>query len=545
MSASPADRTPGRTPNGGPPPVMRRPKPADPMVRPKPRNRLRPQGAPPTNGAGGAHANGLSVPGQGQTQVMPQHSGRPVTVPPRRPSPGICNLPDDTASQISGFSSPAIASYTDFPLVTTKRAFMEGLRHHVIRFASKKDIDPRNTGVFTRPVRLHRRDPRAPPGGGGGNGDDDVAMGGVDSKDGLIDIKEREKQELLKAQRDAVREAEMAQVAPSANTGGQKKLNAFKKKTQQIYRNDKTDEQKAESKLRYEETLPWFLEDFENRQTWVGSYEAALSETHAMLVQGQDGAFRMVPLERWYKFTPKKQKILTIEEAEERLNKKVTQPRWFQRGELDKKAKETEEHNLKKTKKLFLGKWEKDEGDQGSRPVITKNEHIDADDLDFIEDRFADDEENGPFEAENEETKEAEERIQRDQKQANIFDLKDEKEYEKQERLEKEEKEAEKKLGKGVKKALMKREKNYIYDSESSDNPYSETVGNKMRFAQTLLISCVERVRRHRGRNSERRGTEERRRTEKGRRKEGDNIRSRKVESIQELFWHDYPHTKV
>ncbi len=490
MSASPADRTPGRTPTGGQPQVMRRPKPADPMVRPKPRNKPRPQGTPSINGVGGAHSNGRSVPGQGQTQVMPQHPGRPMVVPPRRPSPSIPNLPDDSEIKTSGFSSPALAPYTDFPLVTTKRAFMEGLRHHVIRFASKKSVDPQNTEEFTRPVRLHRRDPRAPPGGGGGNKDDDMAMDGVDSKDGLIDSKERERQELLKAQRDAAREAEMAQVAPSANTGGQKKLNAFKKKTQQIYRNDKTDEQKAESKLRYEETLPWFMEDFDNKQTWVGSYEAALSETHMILVHGQDGTFRMLPLERWYKFTSKNQfKSLTIEEAEARLDKKVTQPRWFQRGELDKIAKESEKQNSRQAKKLWLGKID---GDQASRSTITKNEHVDADDLDFIEDRFADDEENGMFEVENEETKEAEERIQRDQKQANIFDLKDEKEYDKQDRLEKKEKETEKKLGKGVKKALMKREKNFIYDSDSEDNPYSETVRPKMRLMKTLLIRGTE-----------------------------------------------------
>ncbi len=418
---------------------------------------------------------------------MPQHPGRPEIVPPRRPSPRIPNLSDDSTPQTSGFSSPAVAPYTDYPLVTTKRAFVEGLRHHVIRFSSKKNVDPRDTEEFTPPVRLHRRDPRAPPGGGGGNKDDDVVMDGVNSQDGLTDSKERERQELLKAQRDAAREAEMAQVAPSANAGGQKKLNAFKKKTQQIYRNDKTDEQKAESKLRYEETLPWFMEDFDNKQTWVGSYEAALSETHAMLVHGQDGAFRMVPLERWYKFTSKNQfKTLTIEEAEARLEKKVVQPRWFQRGELDKKAKEFEQQNSRQAKKLFLGKIN---GDKVSRTTITKNEHIDADDLDFIEDRFADDEENGIFEVENEETKEAEDRIQRDQKQANIFDLKDEKEYDKQDRLEKREKETEKKLGKGVKKALMKREKNFIYDSDSDDNPYSETVRPNVNFTGTLLIN--------------------------------------------------------
>ena len=469
MSASPAERTPGRTPNGGPPPVIRRPRPADPMVRPKPRNKPGAQIKATPNGLNMTHPASLSAPGHGRTQVMPQHPGRPLAPQIRRPSPGIAGSAEDSVRQTSGFSSPAVAPYTDHPLVTTKRAFLEGLRHHVIRFSSKKNVDPRNPEDFTPPVRLHRRDPRAP-GGGGGSKE-------IESKDGLAESKEREQQELIKAQREAVREAEMAQVAPSVNTGGQKKPNAFKKKTRQIYRNDKTDEQKAESKLRYEETLPWFLEDFDNKQTWRGDYEAALSETHAMLVHGQDGTFRMVPLERWYKFTPKNTfKALTLDEAEAKQNKKTVEPRWIRRGELEKKLKEHEQHNSKRAKKLFVGKWEREIGADKESAVVTKNEHVDADDLDFVEDRFADDEENGPFEIETEDTKEAEERIQRDQKQANIFDLKAEKEYEKEEKLEKEEKEAEKKLGKGVKKALMKREKNYIYDSDSDDNPYTEKV---------------------------------------------------------------------
>lgn len=350
---------------------------------------------------------------------------------------------------------------------------MEGLRHHVARFASKKIIDPRDTNQFTHPVRLHRRDPRAPAFGSGGMKDENTEMGGLD----VVDDKERERQEIIKAERDAHRAAEMAQVAPLAASGGGKKLNAFKKKTQQIFRNDQTEEQKAESKLRYEEALPWHLEDFDGKQVWVGSYEAALSESYAVLVHGQDGTFRMVPLEKWYKFTPKNQfKTLTIEEAEMRMGQKVKDPRWFMDSQQATKEKQHEQENKKAVRGLFLGKWEKGVGGGGTSAPKTKQEQADADDLDFEEDRFADDEENILFEGEVEETKEAEDRIKRDQLQANIFDLKEEKEYEKAEQEEKKEKDAEKRLGKGVKKALMKREKNYIYDSDSADNPYSEEV---------------------------------------------------------------------
>ena len=350
---------------------------------------------------------------------------------------------------------------------------MEGIRHHVARFSSKKDIDPRNSTEFVRPVRLHRRDPRAPAGGAGSK-DEGVDNAEVDAK-GAMDDKEKERLEIVRAEREAQREAEMAQVAPAANTGGQKKANTFKKKTQQIFRNDKTDEQKAESKLRYEEALPWHLEDFENKNTWVGSYEAALSETYAYLVHGPDGKFHMVPLEKWYKFTPKNQfKTLTIEEAENRMGKKVKDPRWFMQSQQATKEMQNEQENKKATSKLFLGKWEKGAGDGGSAAPRVKQEQADADDLDFQED-VADDEADGVIEGDDEDLKQAEERIKRDQLQANIFDLKDEKEYDQVEQAERKKRDAERKLGKGVRKALLKREKNYVYDTDSG-NPYSDEV---------------------------------------------------------------------
>ena len=365
-----------------------------------------------------------------------------------------------------------VGEYRDYPLVMTKRALMEGFRNHVARFPSRKNVDPRNASEFERPVRLHRRDPRAPPAGGAGVKGEDQAVGGAEG----MDDKEKERQDILRAEREAQRAADMALVAPAVNSGGGKKLSNFQKKTEQVYRNDKTDAQKKQSQLRYEEALPWHLEDFDNKNTWVGSYEAALSDTYAMMHQGPDGAFRVSPLQKWYKFTQKNQfKTLTIDEAETRFNKKVKEPRWFMDSEQARLQRQAELDNKKAGNKLFLGKTEKGGGGSGSAVPKVKHENADADDLDFIEDRFADDEEHMVFE-EDEDTKEAEERIKKDQLQANIFDLKEEKEYEKQELLEKKEKEAQKKLGKSVKKALKRREKNYVYDSDSSANPYTSQV---------------------------------------------------------------------
>lgn len=468
MSASPADLTPGPTPNGVIRTIMRRPRQADPLVRPKDRKK-RLQRPPQTNGIVEPRPNGLTGPGQGYTKSTISQHGKPPQLHQLAPS-----LPDGSVA-VSGFSSSPVAPARDYPLVISKKALMEGLRHHVSRFSSKKTVDPRNTEEFVRPVRLHRRDPRAPAFAGGEGKNADMQKVG----DTGLEDDDRLKQEILKAERDAQREAEMAQVAPAANTGGQKRPNTFKKKTQQIFRNDQTEEQKTESKLRYEEALPWHLEDFEGRQVWVGSYESALSDTYATLVQSPDGKFRMTPLHKWYKFTPKNQfKTLTIEEAESRMSKKTKEPRWFMESQLANKEKENEQENKKAAKGLFIGKWERGAGASGLTAPKNKQEQADADDLDFEEDRFADDEENVLFEGEDEETKEAEDRIKRDQLQANIFDLKEEKEYDKAEQEEKKEKDAEKRLGKGVKKALMKREKNYIYDSDSADNPYTDQVGS-------------------------------------------------------------------
>ena len=459
MSASPADHTPGQTPNGSGP-FIRRPRVADPLVRKDKKKRPPRPPQNPANAQNGTHSsssNRLLVPGHGRPE--------PVAPPPSKPPPSIHEV-SDTA--VSGFSSAPIADFKDFPLIMSVRALKEEMRLHVARFSSKKIVDPSNENEFTRPVRLHRRDARAPPPGA-------KVEELVDSKEGLADAKERETQEIQKAQREAEREAEMAQVAPSVNAGNQKRLGAFKKKTQQVYRKGQTEEEKAQSKLRYEEALPWHLEDFDNKHTWVGSYEAALSETNAMLVK-QDGVFRITPIDKWYKFTPKQKNTMTTEEAETRMKMPVKDSRWF--TDIQKATKEKQEEknsrSVYSTRGLFTGRAVQEDGTMGG--IGEKREGpADIDALDFDEDRFADDEENPIFEGEEDEKKEAETRIKEDQLQANIFNLKDEKTYDKAEIREKKLSEEKRKFGKKTKKALTKREKNFIYDSDS-DHPYSEEV---------------------------------------------------------------------
>jgi len=459
MSASPSglsnNQTP--TPNGGPPQqFVRKQKATDPLrPRKKPVRRPNvPAGTAPPRPNGPAPV------------ARPVHR-YPVngTLGPRTAQPAAAN--GTTGPQTTGgwTNPPPQGTYTDFPLYTTKRALREGLRYHIARFATRKDVDPANQVEFTRPVVLHRRDPKQPP-PGKGTKDEDMPT------DEPMDSKEREKLEILKAEKEARKAADLAQIAPTGNNASAlaaKKNQAYRnEKTTQVHRLDKTAEQKKASDLRYEEALPWHLEDADNKNTWVGNYEAALSDTNVMFVI-EGARFVMVPIEKWYKFTPKNQfKTFTIEEAEARMNKKTKESRWVMK---DKEKKEGEA-KAPPMHKLYTVKAESNTYKNSS-----KNERQDMDDLDFAEDDlFQDDDEQATVEPDNDEdSKEAQEKIKREQLAANIFDQANEAEVERELEKEMMEMEAEKKLGKKTRKALTKREQNLIYESDS-DHPYSESV---------------------------------------------------------------------
>ena len=463
MSASPADRTPGRTPgrtpNGNVPPP-RRPREVNPLVQPRRRPRPHAVAANRSTTVGNGSAT-LSAPGRGKENIGPRISA-PIRAPEQAPT--ALNLIDiSTEPEHSGFKTAQPGTYTDYPLVMSKRALAEGIRYHVARFYSKKNIDITNEEEFVRPVRLHRRDARAP------------APGSKEETRDPSEIaqdEEREKQDQLRAERDAIREAQMAEVAPTLNKPGSKR-GAKAKVEAGFQRGEETEESKAKSKLRYEEALQWHLEDFDNKQAWVGTYEAALSETFAQIVF-KDGKFQLVPLEKWYKFnTRSRVRPELLEAVEQKRAKPIKDPDWLVRSREATQLRREEAKNKKAVRGLFVGKLE-DVGDSMIRNAASQREHADADELDFEED-FADDEENPIFEGEQEDLKATEARIRRDQLQANFFEVKDEKSYEEAEKIEQQGQKALKLHGKRIAKALMKREKNYIYESDS-DNPYSSGV---------------------------------------------------------------------
>ncbi|KAH6716010.1 putative transcription initiation factor IIF subunit alpha [Leptodontidium sp. MPI-SDFR-AT-0119] len=465
MSASPSGQSNGPTPNGGPPrsQFVRKPKAADPLVaRKKPvrRQNLLPNASRPKR-------NGI-VPGSGRQ--LPQYPVNGV-MPPRGAGPGTVQQQNGMGAETAngGWTNVPIGPFQDYPLVTSKRDLREGLRYHIARFAAKKGVDPSDQNEFTRPVLLHRRDPKQPPPGKGIKDEDQIMT------EAPIDSKEREKQEILKAEKEKQKAADLAQIAPTGNNASAlaaKKNQSFRnEKTTQVHRLDKTEEQKKMSDLKYEEALPWHFEDADSKNIWVGNYEAALSDTNVVLVV-EGSTFKMIPVEKWYKFTAKgKFEPFTIEEAEASFAKKSKESRWVMKSNEEKESARMAQDSKKAMHGLFTVKAE-----SNTFKNAGKSETQDMDDLDFEEgDLFQDDDEQVTVEPDNDEdAKDAQERVKRDRQAANVFDQANEADVDEEEEEDKKEQEQRKKLGKEVTKALRKRERNFVYNSDS-DHPYSES----------------------------------------------------------------------
>jgi transcription initiation factor TFIIF subunit alpha len=369
-----------------------------------------------------------------------------------------------------GWSDTPSVPFKDYPLFSTKRELKEGIRYHVMRFNRGKEeepVDPTNQDQFSRPVSLHRRDARALQFGRGVVKDEDTAQN-------LIDDAEAERQRLFKEQQDAQRAANQAQIAPVIKKDEPPKPKLDKKqKALSTYYPKNTDEQKKASSLRYEETLPWHLEDVDGKNVWIGSYVAALSEVNvALVISG--GGFRMIPLERYYKFNHKRvQNVKSLEEAEKEFAKRETgADRWA----LQDQKRQEEKMQLLDTRK-FLGGGAKVKMESATSRAIPKTERRDDNDIDLSGDEFQDDDENPGFDADDEDTKDAKERLRRDHLAASIFAEVKEEEVEKEEKEEKLEKLRDKIQGKKLRKTLIKRDQNYNYasDDSDSDNPFASS----------------------------------------------------------------------
>ncbi|PSK38755.1 hypothetical protein C7M61_002694 [Candidozyma pseudohaemuli] len=206
------------------------------------------------------------------------------------------------------------------PLKACTQNDLQDTRNHIMKFQTKQDVDIMKN--FTKPVRLHRKDPR--------NIQFQLTREEIDrrkkeGKERGVDLLQDPEEIVLDENGEpTATKMDMSQVAPD---GGARKhrRNMFKRKTKQVHM---MDEQKR--KLRYEEYYPWVIEDYDGKNVFVGNYEGGLTDsTHVLFVFDKDG-FKMVPAEKVYRFTPRnKYATLTLEEAEAKMEKNQSAPRWL------------------------------------------------------------------------------------------------------------------------------------------------------------------------------------------------------------------------
>ncbi|KAJ2480523.1 transcription factor IIF subunit tfg1 [Coemansia sp. RSA 2131] len=186
---------------------------------------------------------------------------------------------------------------TDYTLMSSTRT----RTHNVMRFLSPASVD---LTTFTPPVKMRRRNR------------DYFRLKNKKRNE------ERQGSDLVEETVDAEPELDTRPKADMnliADVGGARrnKRNLFKKKTKQVYF---ADEEKR--RLDIEEARPWVLEDDDESQVWTGDLEGGQTASAYVLFVLADDGFRVVPVDRWYKFAPKlKYRTMTLDEAEEELTR--------------------------------------------------------------------------------------------------------------------------------------------------------------------------------------------------------------------------------
>ncbi|KAH3677089.1 hypothetical protein WICMUC_001844 [Wickerhamomyces mucosus] len=369
--------------------------------------------------------------------------------------------------------------WDEYSLKACSEDEIKDIRTHILKFQTKQKIDPKE---FSQPIRLHRKETRnlqyqltrAEIEQRQKDYAELLAFEAADRERRLAAKEEREKNmdpskkkiditldptvapEPVKTEEQKLlekREKQQQHIAPDG--GARKNLQQQKpRKTRQIKAMDET-----AKKLRYEEYYPWVMEDYDGKNTWVGSYEAGSSDTYALLVFDQNG-FKMIPADKVYRFTPRnKYATLTLAEAEKRMARNNQVPRWLMKHLDDREQKLTRYERTQKKLKTVVGTQENDRGERDS----------DNDDLDYDEE-FADDEENPVIDGEEQDIKDSERKIKREQRQAAVPGLENEDDDEHDDLFEvrKVDKDGEK-----VRRALLKTDITGMYDSDDDEsNPY-------------------------------------------------------------------------
>nr|OQO21690.1 hypothetical protein B0A51_10759 [Rachicladosporium sp. CCFEE 5018] len=369
-----------------------------------------------------------------------------------------------------------------FDVYISKSDLEQGMRFHGFKFDVKRDnekaptqiIDPWNASEFTRPVHLHRRYAHDKQ----DNGDQSDAPSGIDDK-------EREAFNAKKAERQAEREANQANIAPTSGAAKRAPRKKNEKNVMDVYYDENNPKQQKAAQLRYEETKPWHLEDFDNKNTWIGSYQEPLSEQSVLLTlpETADGPFTMVPVERWYKFTETgRLPSMSTEQAERIMASKIKPSRWFMGTQVGQQEAKKAAVQMLKEKAAAARRAAED--DTAAVPRVKDegdfyNADVDVLDMEFADEEFQDDDEGALVVGEDDaDTREIERRIREEMRGANISapGLKDQAaDYDQEEEQQKEQGKEQKRRERRMKKRLIKKEKQYHYESDSDSDPYNDS----------------------------------------------------------------------
>ena len=440
MSASPSN----------PPAMQRRKQPVSvfaPKKRPPVKRQQGPAGqqrpTPPTQAPNGAqappqqtgHTNGINT----ATQPVPEDDGE----------------------------------WTEYPIYVSRSNDSHNLHYHAMKLQGRvfkngeyTFPDPYDQSQFTRPLQLHRR-----------LGRDKIVQAGQREATPGLDDKERELLSIKREERQREREANQAQIAP---TGGEAKKHTRqkpKKKVEDVWYDEQDEAKKKKHQTRYEESRPWHLEDFEHKNVWIGNYEEPPSEESVMFEISGTG-FRMVPVEKWYRFTQANRvKTLEGDAIEKEMAKPGFMPRFLAKHHQN--TPQARKEAMEKRKAEFRAQ-QRGGDEEEEKPASKEEYNADVDEMDYeFNDEFQDDDEGAMFEdqdAEDQKTIDAKMRAEMRNAGLGATGIKDEdKDYDAEEENQREEEKAEKRMTKRLRKALMKKERKHEYEDDSEHGEFSES----------------------------------------------------------------------
>ncbi|KAJ7179166.1 transcription initiation factor [Mycena filopes] len=394
-----------------------------------------------------------------------------TTSPPKKSStPRPKPIPNDDEEELKLPDTP----FEDFKVMSSA---LNGWKYDVMKFDSRKPVDLTS---WPAPIKLNRKEMRRDDPSG-----TQVAVGPMLGLDGKPVVGPDGKFVMVDAEGKPIH-AETAKdpkgKGPALN--GKKK---FQKKTRQVYVVPEETRQ-----LRREERYPWVMEDANQQESWVGQLEdISRSGTHAFFMPAANDIFKFVPAHRWYKFQKKLKHDLPTDTQSMESAYTNSQKRDPQQWLLNRNGKGPSDEtaaisslvhsagqslgpNGRKLKTVdsgmsnLFGEGDDEDGGAQRRREKEYGGEGDMDEIVFEED-FADDDEKVELEAEDEETKDIEERLKKEYKSANKqrdghIDESDD-----------EDTPGMSKQAKAMQKLIRSREGNDAYDSDDEKNPYASS----------------------------------------------------------------------